>query len=88
MRSRLFAGSGGGRLLFLRLHGPRGHDAILPRVGDELSKVFVRVGYEDVNNVAIVSLRAELWQRLCEICVAKPVVQIGWSPTLPLLLSH
>ncbi len=33
---RLFAGSGGS-LLFLRLHGPRGHDAILPRVGDELA---------------------------------------------------
>src|SRR5258708_242604 len=67
VHSRLFAGSG--RLLFLRLHGPRGHDAILPRIGDELAQVFVRVGNENVNNVPLVSLRAELWQQLCEIRV-------------------
>ena len=57
-------------LLFLHLHRPRGDDAILPRVGDELAQVFVRVGNEDVNNVALVSMGAKLWQELCEIHVA------------------
>jgi hypothetical protein len=65
------------RVLFLRLRGPRGHDAILPRVGDELTKVFVRVGNENVNNVALVSLRAELWQQLCEIRVAHAIDRFG-----------
>ena len=63
----------GVRFLFLHLHGPRGHDAILPRVGNKLAEVFVRVGNEDVNNVALVSLRAELWQQLCEIRVAHTI---------------
>jgi hypothetical protein len=57
-------------LLFLHLHRPRGDDAILPRVGDELAQVFVRVGNENVNNVTLVSLWAKLWQGLCEIRVA------------------
>src|ERR1700752_3988952 len=69
---RLFAG-GGSRLLFLYLHRPRGHNAILARVGDELAKVFVRVCNENVNNVALVSLRAELWQQLCKIGVAHAI---------------
>ena len=42
----------------------------LPGVGDELAEVFVRIGNEDVNNVALVRLRAELWQQLCEVRVA------------------
>jgi hypothetical protein len=46
----LFAGSGG-RLLFLSLHGPRGHDAVLPHVGDELAQVFVRVGNEIIEGI-------------------------------------
>jgi hypothetical protein len=49
-------------LLFLRLQRPRGDDAILPRVGYELAQVFVRVGNENVNNVALVSMWAKLWQ--------------------------
>src|SRR5689334_3412294 len=70
--TRLFASSGG-RLLFLYLHGPRGHDAILPRVGDELAQVFMSVSNENVNNVALVSLGAQLWQRLGEIRVAHAI---------------
>ena len=35
------------------------------------------VGKEEVNNVALISLRAELWQQLCEIRVAHPIDRIA-----------
>src|SRR5580704_5071701 len=39
--------------------------------------MFVRVANEEVNNVALVSLRAELWQQLCEIRVAHAIDRLA-----------